>query len=345
MIDPYFICAWLFLLACLFGLSVQTNFATIIVVFVMSAITIALALALIPVHPIVMVDSPQLGKTFEEALARFKEMADHESSILRILPDCRSVLLQHGHATDRVAVLLHGMNHSPHQFAHLSQMIFATGANVLVPLAPFHGVKSNRNLNRVTAEQLQRWGDRAVQIANGLGRKIEVLGFSMGGTVALYLAGVYRHLNRVVAVAPGLLPKDLDNVSECGREMFVNFFSRVSYRSYSKDVPQKPNVIHGYSWTCVAQITRLGRFVQSSLPPLCPVVIVWNSLDDTVSNDVIMKYMRQNGLKDEYLFDETYQLPHDLIDWTRAPNIEHAVYPVLVAFLTRTLSSSSTQHT
>jgi esterase/lipase len=362
MINIYYLLGWLVILASLLGWCTHLQGKPIwksaflaVFAFFVTTLVIAASLALIPLPKLtVKIRNRDHSLTYGEAIARFGEIAARECAY--VLPECRSVLLQHGHATDRVVILLHGMNHSPKHFLHFSQLVFDTGANVLIPLAPFHGVTSrdrtdwignSQNLDGVTAEWLQKWGDNAVEIAQGLGQQIDVLGFSMGGTVALYLAGTYPYLNSVVAVAPGLLPKDLDHLTEFERDMFVNFFSRVHFQSYFSGYSKRPNVMYGYSWTCIAEIARLGRFVQSSLPPFSPVVLISNCLDDTVSNEQIDKYVQQNKVSPQnlFVFDETYQLPHDLIDWTRAPNIEHAVYPVLVAFLTRTLSSSSTQHT
>ena len=60
----------------------------------------------------------------------------------KIRPECVSGLLEHGHPTERVFVLMHGLSNCPAQFSKLGRLLFERGHNVLIPRTPYHGEKN-----------------------------------------------------------------------------------------------------------------------------------------------------------------------------------------------------------
>lgn len=62
-----------------------------------------------------------------------------DESLFAIHPEAMTVELNHGHKTDEVFVLLHGITNTPVQFREFAEILFLRGANVLIPRMPFHG--------------------------------------------------------------------------------------------------------------------------------------------------------------------------------------------------------------
>ena len=112
--------------------------------------------------------------------------------------------MTHGSQTATAVVLFHGYTSVPAQFAKVAQGYFDRGYNVWVPRMPFHGLKDHLGaaLSELDAPMLRQWADGALDVGAGLGRKVEVVGLSGGGTVATWSAVERRSTARAVALAP-----------------------------------------------------------------------------------------------------------------------------------------------
>ena len=124
------------------------------------------------------------SRSYGEALARIALIESEDSSA--IAPECRTLLLTHGHATGRVIVLFHGLTNCPAQFDSLARLTFARGANVFVPRLPRHGCSDRMTgeLALMNADELREFTDRCLDAARGLGDSLTVAGLSVGGTLA-----------------------------------------------------------------------------------------------------------------------------------------------------------------
>jgi alpha-beta hydrolase superfamily lysophospholipase len=120
-------------------------------------------------------------------------------------PYGRPILLTHGAPAPKVFVLLHGLTASPRQFVEVGRGLFERGANVLIPCLPRHGEEDRLTtvLQDLTAEELSAFARETVATARALGRQVVVVGFSLGGLLAAWLAQ-HESVDRVVAIAPFL---------------------------------------------------------------------------------------------------------------------------------------------
>ena len=100
------------------------------------------------------------------------------------------ILVHSGGPTDDVIVLCHGLSDSPHYMRAIGDRFFAAGANVVLPLLPAHGL--------VDPDEAMEDGDldrqwiaafvHAVDVAENLGGRISLGGFSTGGALSVHEA-------------------------------------------------------------------------------------------------------------------------------------------------------------
>ena len=96
-------------------------------------------------------------------------------------------ILYHGEPTADVIILTHGFTDSPFYMQAVAESFFLQGLNVVLPLLPAHGLREPDALIR--DEQLDtRWRatlDHSVEVAEMLGKRVSIGGFSTGGALSL----------------------------------------------------------------------------------------------------------------------------------------------------------------
>lgn len=105
----------------------------------------------------------------------------------------------------RGALLLHGLTGSPWELAPLAMALAADGRSVAVPLLAGHGT-SPRALENTTWTDWLASGRSALRWLEKRCRRIDVIGFSMGGLAALRLVAEIApsQRGRLVLIAPAL---------------------------------------------------------------------------------------------------------------------------------------------
>ncbi len=109
---------------------------------------------------------PNPAADYADALNRVRTIQQSEGPELN--PVARTILLTHGHRTERSVVFFHGLTNSPQQFRQLAEMAYELGYNVYVPRLPRHGMADRRveNLTPLNAEELPGL-DRLTECALG----------------------------------------------------------------------------------------------------------------------------------------------------------------------------------
>ncbi|MEP6494200.1 MAG: alpha/beta fold hydrolase [bacterium] len=250
-----------------------------------------------------------------------------------------SILLTHGARTARAVVLLHGFTDSPRQFAALAESLYARGDNVFVPRLPHHAERARNvgDLARLTAPELSRAGDAAVDIAAGLGDSVIVVGLSVGGTMAAW-AGEHRsEVRRAVIIAP---PFEATHVPSMLERPLVNLGAHVPNvtRRAASD-SERPDRDPGFATHGLAQVLRFGMAVRRDADRLTPtkteMLFLVNAHDRTVKTapvlDVARIWNARGAAVSVYEFPDSLGLAHNVIDpLQRTPN-PAAVYPTLIA--------------
>jgi carboxylesterase len=283
--------------------------------------------------------------TYAEAESRLERFLQRDHDKIGELG--KTILLSHGARTARAAVLLHGMSASPTQFIEVARVLHERGYNVLVPRLPRHGYgdRLTEALAELSAAELKDMATEAAEIAHGLGDRVTIVGFSLGGLLAAWIAQFHR-VEKVVCIAPffgvAWMPHAFAPMAAWALLRMPNRFHWWHPIKREKQMPE-----HGYprySTHAVAQAYQLVHDVFEDAGGHAPrakrILMVTNSREMTVSNRSarqLVKRWRKSVERPESI--QTYEftgLPpsHDIIEPQRHPEIVARVYPKLLELIT-----------
>jgi esterase/lipase len=254
-------------------------------------------------------------------------------------PIGRTVLLTHGARVARVVVLLHGFTDSPNQFAAIADSLFQSGDNVYVPRLPHHAERSGdpRALAGLTAVELRRTADSAIDIAAALGDTVIVMGLSVGGTMAGWIGQHRREVRRAVLIAPafeaGRVPSRLERYLINLTERLPNVTRRAAPDS------TRPDRNPGFATHALAEVLRLGAAVRVAAvrtpPKTAEFALLLNDADRTVKMAASLRLAREweahGASVSVYTIPAWIGLPHNVLDGRDASVQPQVILPALVA--------------
>jgi esterase/lipase len=310
-------------------------------IFVASA-TFAAAVVLRPPAPAQAQTSSSYGRSV--AL-----IAAQQASDARIAePGARSIFLTHGRPTARSVVLFHGLTDSPMQFATLAHLLYAEGDNVYVPRLPRHGLLGGdvAVLAKLSSDELRHAADSAVTIANGLGDSVIVVGLSLGGTMAGWVAQ-NRRVWRCVLIAPALEAGRIPTIFD---RPIIGLSDRLPNITRRDPVDTtRPDREPGYTTHVLAELLKFGRSVLAEATRGAPrtqqMAILVNANDRTVKESSSEELGRQWGRHGAnvwlYEIPDSLRLAHNIVDpvegASRAPmvlkllrDLAHGVPPTIL---------------
>jgi len=257
-----------------------------------------------------------------------------------------SILLHHGTVASRAVVLLHGLTASPRQFEMFGQMLYERGANVYIPRLPLHGYgdRMTNALEELNVLELKDFARRSAAYAAALGERVIVVGFSVGGLLAAWIAQ-HVAVQRAVCVAPFLGVAWLPS-------RFTGQAARLALRARNHflwwDPIRRERLLpeHGYprfSTHAVARAASLGEELLTDArawPPAAhDVLIVLNASELTVNNRAARRLASAwaSHRPGEIVLHRFKGLPlsHDIIEPLRSADIVRCVYPPLLDLVDR----------
>jgi carboxylesterase len=278
---------------------------------------------------------------------------DHAAAVRRfamlpedvpVNPVCGPRLYTHGTRTGRVVVFLHGLTNCPQQFDSLARLLHQRGANVLIVRLPHHGLadRMTEDLQRLTAAEVARVSQQAVDIGRGLGDSVTVVGLSLGATAAAWLAEVRADVHRVIAIAPvlGVAP-----VRPSLTPAITRFLLTIPNQFPWWDDEQRerlegpPYVYPRFSTRALGETLRMGLAVlaraEREAPRAGSVVLVTVGGDHAISNAAVRQLERSwarraPGKVSAYEFPAEYRLNHDVIDPLQPNQRTDVTYPVML---------------
>jgi carboxylesterase len=298
------------------------------------------AVLMMPVDTAPLSSRAQPRASYAAAVAAFDSLLVEEAPL--VMRDGGSLMYLHGGRTPRAIVLVHGLTNSPRQFRELAEQFHARGYNVIVPRLPLHGLRAGdvEALKTLTAEKLRTFADRAVDIADGLGDTVLVLGLSTGGNVAAWTAHHRADVSRVVVIAPALKLARLPAILAAPSMNLADRMPNVTIRQ-TPDTSRR-HAYFGVSTRALAETFRFGatvvRDADERAPVVADLVLVTNGNDRTIDERAAFAladaWTRREGISvRRFRFESALALPHDLIDVSQRCGAPELVYPVLIALV------------
>ena len=279
---------------------------------------------------------------YETALARYTKVQTRDETNGKINPVCCSKLLTHGHKTERVIILMHGMTNCPQQFVELAPIFFEKGYNVLIPRMPHNGLADpdTDDLRYLKPAELRDNCIEMVDIARGFGDHITYFGLSVGGVMAAWVAQFRDDVDQAVVIAPSftISPHLGVTLSKIIMRLFLFLPNIMTQRVQPfKDGPDHNYL--GFATRGLGEMMRFGFTVYDASKKRSAaaqsVLVITNAADAAVNNKIalqVAKNWQTNGLKqlETYQFDAKYKLIHDVIDPGQKQQNIAVTYPILL---------------
>ncbi len=292
------------------------------------------------------------SENYLESVGRIDDLCQLDGE--DVSPDGRTIFLSHGMKAPHAIVFFHGNTNSPRQFEALGQIFYKKGYNVLIPRVSHHVLKDRmtRDLSRLTALEMIKLSALSVDIAQGLGASVTVVGFSMGANMAAWVAQNRGDVDKVVIIAPFWgwkgLPAFFFKPFFICLSILPNIF--VWWDKKTKTALTGPtSSYYGFSSRGVSQIMRLGWSVmkqaRSTAPKARAIVVITSGMDDSVDENnldkVVDQWRRHSSITiTRFKFDKAMGIFHDMIDPQQPYQNTAVVYPKLIELIEQADSSS-----
>ncbi len=311
-----------------------------IILLILAILLAAVWIIIIPWNVTNLASHPHPAQSYEEAIRRIEALQALEPQDMN--PVCRLQLMTHGDKVDRTIILVHGYTNCPQQFRDLGQDFYDAGYNVLLAPLPHHGLadRMTEAHAQLTAEELAAYADKTVDISQGLGEQVAMMGISGGGVTTAWAAQNRSDLDLAVIIAPTFGFKQIPT-SLTGAAMNMYTLMPDSYVWWDpvKKADYPPLYAYPrYSQHALVELLRIGFATRASAERLQPaakkLVVVSNANDNAVNNPLTMEVVRtwqaHGANVTTYEFAADLKLGHDLIDPTQPDQRIDIVYPQLI---------------
>jgi hypothetical protein len=309
---------------------------------------IIITLIIIAGITIVLLPSPKLEipaiQVLDFTTAKARIEITKQKEVSKVNPDCQDIGLIHEQKKPKSIVIYHGFTNCPKQFAKLGGELFDQGYNVYIPRIPYHGLANvmNDELPNLTSQDLLETMKNSYEIASGLGDKVDFMGISGGGNMAIW-AGYNYKANQVLALAPLLAPIGYSNWQIPLMQKYFDLKPN-EYRWWDDVAMDKPigGPIHAYprysskagnAFLEVA-LDLQRRLNTDTVPTTTNFKLLLLDGDKAIENLVANEYFDLIDQKALYLsprqtLPASYNLNHDIIDPMQTQANTGLVYPII----------------
>ena len=320
------------------------NIRKMLIILLIIGVLLAVALFILTPHNIPNLAShPNPVQNYEEAVGRADSL--RVKGVQKMNPLCRLQLMSHGDKTGQAVILVHGYTTCPQQFHELGKLLHGYGCNVLIAPLPHHGLadRMTKEHSLLSAEELTVYADTVVDIAQGLGEDVVMMGISAGGVVTAWAAQQRDDIEVAVIISPAFGFKKIPTFFTAA---VMNIALVLPDSFIWRDPVLQADVPPSYAYTqysrrALAQLLRLGFAVQQDMkrnPPAAKkIVVVFNPNDNEINNgltwDIVKRWQSDNANISTYEFDASLKLGHDLIDPFYLGQKVDIVYPKLIELI------------
>jgi hypothetical protein len=294
-----------------------------------------------------LLSSPAPAQSYDEARERWTHQQAAEAT-QPLHEGGRSIVLTHGHPTERVFVLLHGLTNAPRQFRALGEKIFATGANVVIPRLAHHGLADRLTDAHaaLTAQDLIGYAEYGVDLAQGLGQRVIVVGLSISGLSAAWLAQNRDDIDEVFLLAPFFGPAVVpDPLTPAFAAALVRLPNKMLWWDprVRENLPGPPYAYPRFATRPLGEALRLGLGVAQNNNPLKVqrLGLILTENDPAVNNRRtrrLLEQWRATSPDTEFFLHEfpaAENIPHDFIDPLQPDARTEKINTLLVEWLTQ----------
>ena len=288
---------------------------------------------------------PHPLQSYGEAVQRIDALKANRAPEMN--PDCVTQFMTHGKKVEHAIILVHGYTNCPAQFRELGQRFYDLGYNVLIASLPHHGLadRMTDEQAQLTAKELTQYADEIVDVAQGLGDHVSMMGISAGGVITAWAAQNRSNIDTAVIISPAFgfkqIPTPVTAVVMNSYLLLPN-----SYVWWDPILQTKIEPAHAYprySKRALAQTLRLGFAVQVQAQRIAPaasrIIVVTNANDTAINNpltDKVVAHWQKDGAHIAiYEFPLSLGLGHDLIDPGQPDQQIDLVYPQLIDLVTQ----------
>jgi pimeloyl-ACP methyl ester carboxylesterase len=264
-----------------------------------------------------------------------------------VRPECRSTILDHGRRTHDVYVLLHGLTNCPVQFRKFADQLFDRDANVLMLRLPYHGFTDRMTSAhaRLNAQDMLDSANVAIDLAHGYGERVIVIGLSVSGVSAAWLAQQRKDIDLAVIIAPFFAPHGIPNAAI---QPLTNTILRLPNAFFWWDARQKENLVGSpvsyprFATHALGETMRLGLDVfalaEKSPPQARKILLITSPVDTVISMPRVQTLAALwKDRATQKTFPADWAVPHDCIDPTQPGAQIDRVYPQLIEWMDSSL--------
>lgn len=284
------------------------------------------------------------ARTFDEAVARIGDLSALDNAAIH--PLSRTRLWSHGGKTPRAVLYLQGYTDSVQQFKQLGDLLFERGYNVFAPRLTYHGYSERltRDHGKLTADEMIEWASAAVDLAVGLGDRVMVIGLSLGGVMATWVAERRADVDRVLIVAPAFGTSAIPPALTVSAAKIVKRLPNL-FIWWDPRVREKQGFDYTYPRFSTHTLSRLFILSRELLeqarakPPAARSVwMVTNANDAAVSNAICDAFVaawqaHKTGQVRAYQYPKDLNIPHDVMDPGDPAVKPEVVYPPLLEMI------------
>lgn len=272
---------------------------------------------------------------------------DPQAGDPRLNPVCTELFLSHGTKTPAAFILMHGLSNCPAQFRDLARLLHARGHNVFVPRLPFHGEADilTADYGNLTLPMLADWTARVLGIGEGIGEEVIVVGLSVNGVTAAWIAENCSGVERCVLLSPFLAPPGIPSYLRAplanGLARLPNIF--VWWNPELKmDNPGPPYAYPRFPTRVVGKFMVLADHVlyrSAEAAPACKEITLVTSeadaaIDLGLSDELAARFAKWPGVTVRQVrFPQEEMVQHDFVDPHQPGAQTRRLNPILVRIL------------
>ena len=213
---------------------------------------------------------------------------------IKLLEGAESLSL--GHGADAV-LLIHGFTGQPFTMRPLAQAFFAEGFRVELPRLPGHGTSVEDLESYRFADWKALVEERYLDLQQSC-EHVVVVGLSMGGTLACWLAEHHREIAGLILINPLIEQTTQENMDALHRELQAG---RTTYASPSSDIKWQCRIGQRYDATPIRPLLSLlegAISVRDDLGEITAPILLLTSREDHVvppaTGDTIVRQVQSH---------------------------------------------------